>query len=135
MKPILVPLAISLVTSLSPAASLTGTWSYGSAETGGGELKLLDNSGVVRFQLTCYRGGPSYNSGFIEGEFKVQNRVGVFQSNEFGPCRLTFTFKGNKVTILQSGKDSDCGFGGHVYADGLYVRISKAAPKFERPGL
>jgi len=114
---------------------LTGTWSYGSVETGGGDLRCIEKNGLVRFQLNCNRGAPGYNQGFIEGEFKVLNGIGIYKTDEFGPCSLTFEFKGNTVKVTQSGKDSDCGFGANVYANGVYTRISRKIPKFERPGL
>jgi hypothetical protein len=37
-----------------------------------------------------------------------------------GVCEIRFRFEPGVVRVTQTGTDGQCGFGGNVYADGVY---------------
>jgi hypothetical protein len=112
--------------------SLTGTWEWGDAERGGGFLLVVDEPTQVRFQLQLWRGAPSYNMGFLEGQLSVKDGKATFSSREADmACDITFAFQGNKVVLRQTGSDAACGFGHAVAADGTYERTSRKKPVFQ----
>lgn len=119
---------------VSTPPSLTGSWSFGAAETGGGWLKTVQSGASVRFQLELSRGGPSYNSGFIEGEVVLAKGQGTFQPPGNAPCLLHFTFQRYQVVIQEQGSGGlhDCGFGNGVTATGTYQLDSPATPSFSK---
>lgn len=112
------------------AQDVTGTWSWSSDNESGGYLATIQTKSKVRFQLEIMRGAPSYNSGFIEGEFDLTGNSGVFQSTEFGSCEIKFDFQKTKVALTQPPEKTDCGFGYGVYPNGSYILSSHNKPKF-----
>ncbi len=63
------------------------------------------------------------NFGTAEGAATIVGDTAVYKSNEFGPCKITIKFvKPGVISVTQSGSDCDCGFGGHVYADGVFQK-------------
>ncbi len=121
---VLSPLAIS-------ADSLTGTWDRGDPEKGGGRLLTKHDGQRVRFQMECWRGAPSYNSGFVAGEFAVEAGKGTFEAKVVvGRCELHFAFSDQMVVIRYLNESTDCGFGYAVYANGKYRRTSRDEPSF-----
>ena len=122
MKTLLfISLAVLAATdSLAHAASVTGSWSWtGHAEDSGGFLSTIQTGRKVKFQLELQRGAPSYNSGFIEGEFELKGNKGVFFSAvDNHACEITLIFSPKHVVLSQSSDKDDCGFGYGVYADG-----------------
>lgn len=131
-------LGIVLVSALAIAApgaapiSHSGTWSLGGDfESPGGRLLTRDDGGEIAFQLECWRGAPSYNSGFIEGRFTLATRKGRFRSTEGGGnCDLEFRFSAAKVLVSYAGDARNCGFGYAVDAAGEYTRTSRKRPVF-----
>lgn len=113
---------------------VTGTWERGDFEKGGGLLLLVDDAGATRFQLQLWRGAPTYNMGWLEGQLKVKDAKASFVSREGGwTCRIDFVFSGTSATLRQvEGSDAECGFGHAVYADGTYVRKSRQKPVFQK---
>lgn len=112
------------------AKPVTGTWGWSGQDHAGGQL-LLDQQGEnVIFRLEAFRGGPSYNSGLIEGRFVLNDQQGVYESREYGECRLTFLFEDDAVRVKQQGSSASCGLGMGVYTDGRYRRQSATAPDF-----
>ncbi|MDB5801422.1 MAG: hypothetical protein JWL63_2361 [Rhodocyclales bacterium] len=96
-------------------------------------LKTLQQGNQVRFQLELQRGGPSYNSGWIEGEFKLIGSSGKFSGGIDGtekPCEITFRFYRRHVEIGQPGVAPSCNFGFNVYAVGKLTQKSKNNPDF-----
>ena len=86
---------------------------------------------MVRFQLELARGAPSYNSGWIEGEFNLRGDVGVFRrQTESGVCEIGFQFKSKQVTLRQMGEVEGCSFGANVYAHGVLLRTASTRPVF-----
>jgi hypothetical protein len=116
----------------APGHPLTGTWEWGSDETGGGVLRVIDDAKGTRFQLQLSRGAPTYNMGFLEGRLLVKDgRATHVRRNERFQCAIAFRFERETVVLTQSsGPDADCGFGHAVYADGTYRRTSRRTPAF-----
>ncbi len=117
-------------TSKLQAQTVTGTWSWSGENESGGSLQTIQTKNKVQFQLEIMRGAPSYNSGFIEGEFNLNGNTGAFQSTEFGLCEILFDFQKSKVALTQPSEKTDCGFGYGVYPDGSYILTSHTKPKF-----
>jgi hypothetical protein len=130
-RAILVGLA-SLMALGAGQPSYTGTWRLGGdPEKRGARLVTKHNAGEVEFQLECWRGAPSYNSGYIAGRVTLVRDKGTFRSaDESGTCELTFVFSDNKVVIEHVDGALECGFGGAVYANGQYRRTSRQVPRF-----
>lgn len=116
-----------LATTISPTHdSVTGAWS---SNIPGELLKTIQVGSNVRFELDLSSGAPAYNVGYIEGEFELHGKSGVFESAEYKKCKITFTFYPTKV-ILDSVSYIDCGFGHGVYAIGTFNLLSKEKPVF-----
>jgi hypothetical protein len=129
---ILSGLASLLLLAAAPAP-LTGTWSRGDPEHGGARLLTRPQSDGVAFQLECWRGAPSHNSGFFAGRLRVANGRGSFRSQEPGAaCEIEFLFSGEHVTLRYLGAASECGFGAGVDAQGTYHRTSREVPEFAK---
>jgi len=114
--------------------ALTGTWERGDVEKGGGLLLLVDEPGATRFQLQLWRGAPTYNTGWLEGELSVKDAKATVVSREGGgTCRIEFVFSASSAILRQvEGSDADCGFGHAVYADGTYIHKSRRKPVFQK---
>lgn len=126
----------ALVTAEQPdggnANNFTGTYILDLGnKAGGGKLMVIqipDNK--LQFDLECYRGAPSYNSGETSGAIAVKDATAIFQTREFGgECKIRFEFQKNGVVISQTGSDADCGFGFGVHCDGKYRLKSRKRPK------
>lgn len=86
-------LALMLMPLTSMAQSFTGSWEYHGPAESGMWLKTEQHGKNVRFQLELQRGAPSYNSGWIEGEFQLQGTEGVFSADaDSGRCEIRFQF-------------------------------------------
>jgi len=121
----------SLVSLPGAVDSFTGTWTRGDPEKGGGRLLVKHDGTELRFQMECWRGAPSYNSGFVEGELTLSNREGTFRSDSStGRCELRFVFSDDSVELRYVNESADCGFGHGVFANGVYARTSRDDPKF-----
>jgi len=123
--------AVAMTTHAAAAADASGTWEmHGPAESGAW-LKTRQSDRVVRFQLELTRGAPSYNSGWIEGEFNLSGDVGVFRrQTESGLCEIGFQFESKRVTLRQMGYVQGCSFGANVYAHGVLLRTASTQPVF-----
>lgn len=119
----------STVMAARPVA--TGTWQWNGPAESGMFLKTLQVGDKVRFQLEISRGAPSYNSGFVQGEFPLAGHRGTYATGEEGvECEITFTFHASSVELVQSAARGTCGFGGNVHADGVLSLKSRLAPTF-----
>lgn len=116
------------------AGSVTGSWDWNGSSKAGHWLKTIQSGSKVRFQLEISRGAPSYNSGFIEGEFELQGNSGVFSSvgvfslAKDGVCEITFIFQPKKVLLSEPPGKNDCGFGYGVNADRELTLRSRKKP-------
>jgi hypothetical protein len=73
----------------------------------------------------------SANIGEVEGEATIEGDTAVYSSEEFGNCKITIKFfKPGTIKVIQSGTDSECGFGRNVTANGTYKKVSGTKPKF-----
>jgi hypothetical protein len=123
-------LLLSIAVGTAYANGVTGSWEYKGPSESGMWLKTLETDRKVRFQLEMTRGAPSYNSGWIEGEFNLNGTSGVFRSSEHGDCEIAFKFMRSSVRIEEAEDKQQCGFGYNVYAVGTLARKSRSTPKF-----
>jgi hypothetical protein len=96
---------------------------------GGGKLK-------VGFDLIYPhldgQGNMTANTGEGGGEATITGDTAVYESNEYGPCKITIKFvTPGTIKVSQDGTDANCGFGFNVTADGTYKKVSNKKPKFE----
>ena len=102
-----------------------GTYSYKNSAGGGGVLTVREiTSGMLAFQLSISRGAPSYNSGYLSGEIVLKDGVAAYSDTEYESCVLTFEFEEEKIVIIQTEEQLNCGFGHAVYAVGEYFKKS-----------
>ncbi len=99
-----------------PQDADTRYWEWRGANEAGAWLQTEQENDVVRFSLEVNRGGPSFNSGAVSGEFYLRHHIGIFRTEELPECTLVFAFVGDAVQIEQLGRDYTCGFGFGVVA-------------------
>jgi hypothetical protein len=77
--------------------------------------------------------GPS-GLGDLEGTAPMPDMKAEYFSHEFSDkgCTLTLEFHPNRLEVLQTGDDVDCGFGHNVDASGTYLRVSAGTKCSER---
>ncbi len=126
-----------------PAAEVNGTFRHsftgkkfkGSSSdikiwaVGGGKLK-------VGFDLIYPhldgQGNLTANTGTGVGEATITGDTAVYESNEYGPCKITIKFvTPGTIKVSQDGTDANCGFGFNVTADGTYKKVGSKKPKFD----
>lgn len=112
------------------AGTVTGTWSWTGPNDSGRWLRTIQSKNTVRFQLELARGGPSYNTGFIEGEFELRGNKGTFRSPEYSGCEIGFVFEEKRAVLSDDSGNFTCGFGNAVSADGEYPLQSREIPSF-----
>lgn len=110
----------------------TGSWedTEPGPEGSGMWLDTEQVSNTVKFQLEIANGAPSYNTGWIAGEFELEGNVGHFREkmSSTALCQISFYFTAQQVEVRQGG-DLECGFGYGVVAGGVLTRTSKDLPK------
>lgn len=113
----------------------TGTYILTRENGSGCILKMLEQPTdkpfrQLDFELLCMRGDPSYNSGYAMATiFMADNKAVYFiQYDGAIPCSIIFEFQESAVQVEQIGTWSDCGFGGSVYANGIYELKDHAPP-------
>lgn len=75
----------------------------------------------------------SANMGTLDGEATIIGDTAVYDSSEFGACKITIRFvKPGTIKVSQDSTDGDCGFGHNVMSDGTYHKVSGKKPKFEQ---
>jgi len=98
---------------------------------GGGKLKIAFDL-LYPYTLNNENGPLSANLGSISGEASIKGDIAIFESDEFGPCKITIKFvRPGEVRVTQNGTDADCGFGHNVTSQGTYRKVSGKKPKFE----
>ena len=76
------------------------------------------------------KGDLMANTGELDGMATINGDTAVYESSEFGQCKITLKFaKPGVLLVTQQGSDADCGFGHNVMADGTYRKVSSAKPK------
>lgn len=125
------------------AAEVNGTFrSYfsGKFKSSYNEVRILAlGSGKLRvaFELTYPfidgTGGLMANEGAADGTATIEGDTAIFSPDENGECKITIKFvRRGTIEVAQLGTDSECGFGFNVNADGAYIKLSNAKPKFEQ---
>lgn len=66
----------------------------------------------------------------IDGHMIIQGQIGRFMSDDL-QCKITFKFTKNIVVVTQD-EGGDCGFGGNIYADGIYKLKNSMKPEFNK---
>ena len=96
---------------------------------GGGKLRIAFS---LIYPIELPNGEKTANLGEIEGEASIKGDTAIFQSDEFGPCKITIKFvRAGTIKVTQEGSDSDCGFGHNVFSNGTYKKVSGKKPTFE----
>lgn len=97
-------------------------------------VKLLSDSRIVITLFVC-KGAPSYNAGTLWDTLIVKGNVAVYLPEDDSTCRITFTFKRQKIIVSQVQADLNfgCGFGHGVFAFGEWLKISDEIPLIQDP--
>ncbi len=96
---------------------------------GGGKLKFAFD---LIYPYTLKNGEVSVNMGGLSGEVDIKGDTAVYQSDEYGACKITIKFvRPGEVKVTQDGSDGTCGFGHNVTSQGTYRKVSSKKPKFE----
>ena len=81
----------------------------------------------ITIELYCNRGPPSYNSGYIMDTLLAYENLAVY-SSDHGDCAIILEFSEASVSLTQIGQPGDCGFGGGVFAHGIYDLVNERNP-------
>ena len=118
-----------------PLPTLTGTYAYSFGdEAGSGELKVMQESPTkITIVVDAVTGAPSYNMATIEKTtLTLKGNKAVYKNDDFGTCKLLFTFGENTVRVDYVEGAYECGFGHNASASGSFVRINASKPTFEK---
>lgn len=121
-------------TPTKPLPNLTGTYAYSFGEEGGsGSLKVVQiNPTKITISVDAVTGAPAYNMATIgKTTLTLKGNKAVYKNEEFGACKLLFTFGENTVRVDYLDGAYECGFGHNASASGSYVRINASNPTFE----
>ena len=98
------------------------------AALGGGKIRLAMD---LMYPYLLGDGARSANLGELDGEASISGDTAVYESTEFGRCRILIRFlRPGVIDVKQEGSDADCGFGHNVLATGTYRKVSSRKPKF-----
>ncbi len=124
-----------------PASEVNGTFRKnfnGRFRSSSNEIKILALGGGklhIAFDLLypyVVNGEVSANMGYLDGRAAIKGDIAVYESNEFGPCKITIKFvRRGTIRVTQDGTDADCGFGHNVMSDGTYRKVSGRKPVFD----
>ena len=96
---------------------------------GGGKLRVAMD---LVYPYTMRNGEISVNMGTLDAEASISGDTSVYESSEFGPCRITIKFlRPGRIKVVQDGTDADCGFGHNVFSQGNYRKVSGKKPNFD----
>jgi hypothetical protein len=108
--------------SASASRSVVSVAFDGTYESPSGKIVVRAlNDHALKVSIHLQRGT---SSGVAEGTARLEGVVATYTSSEFGPCSIRMTFVGPVVTVTQTGRDFECGFGHGVWANGTYTRTS-----------
>ena len=113
------------------AAQANGVYRYYKSEFR--ILALGQNKLKVQFDGIYMTMSGNPNMGSASGEAIIDGNVATFKPANTEHCEITLVFLPNKLRVVQSGSDAECGFGHNVYATGTYRKIRNGKPKFESP--
>ncbi|MEO6655995.1 MAG: hypothetical protein ABIO36_07910 [Pyrinomonadaceae bacterium] len=96
---------------------------------GAGKLRIAMD---LVYPYRLQNGEMMANMGQLDGEALIKGDTAVYDSSEFGPCKITIKFvKPGTIKVSQEGTDGGCGFGHNVSSDGIYRKVSSRKPKFD----
>ncbi len=96
---------------------------------GGGKIRVAMD---LVYPYTVRNGEQSVNMGSLDSEALIAGDTAIYDSDEFGACKITIKFiRPGTTKVTQYGSDSNCGFGHNVFATGTYTKISSKTPTFE----
>jgi hypothetical protein len=117
-----------------PLPDLTGTYYYSFGEDeGSGEVRVVQTSPTkITIAVEAITGAPGYNMASVEKTvLRLKGNKAVYANDDFGKCRLLFTFGENTVRVDYLDGAYECGFGHNASASGSYVRTNASKPTFE----
>ncbi len=96
---------------------------------GGGKLRIAFS---LIYPIELPNGEKTANMSELDGEASIKGDTAVYESDEFGPCKITIKFvRAGIIKVTQTGSDADCGFGHNVFSNGTYKKVSSKKPTFE----
>ena len=137
MKRFLSISAIVIAAAFSVAAQkqiVTAAQANGIYRDQGSEFRILALGGnklKVRFEGQYMTRAGYPNMGYAMGEATIDGNIASFVPPDTRLCEIVLVFLKNKLKVMQSGSDSDCGFGHNVLATGTYRKVKSGKPKFE----
>ena len=133
------PLMFGVVIAAALCASaqkqtVTAAQANGIYRDHGSEFRILalgQNKLKVRFEGQYMTRAGYPNMGYAMGEATIDGNIASFVPPDTHGCEIVQVFLKNKLKVMQSGSDSDCGFGHNVLATGTYRKVKSGKPKFE----
>lgn len=118
---------------VKPLPDLTGTYTYSFGdEDASGEILVQQNGSKLLIALSAVTSGPAYNQAIIDlTTLTLKGNKAVYTTNEYGACKIQFTFSQNALRVDHLNDAYDCGFGNRATATGGYIRTSTSKPAFE----
>jgi hypothetical protein len=115
----------------------TGTYAYSLGKNSGSGMMYVQQggSGNLVVSILATRGAPSYNQAILDKvTFKMTGNEAIYESTEFGKCKLKATFSNNAASIIYLEDAFDCGFGNAASVVGSYFKTDSKPPKFPKLG-
>jgi hypothetical protein len=115
--------------------TVTGSYAYSFGKDGNtGSLYVQQvNKEKIIVEMQSIKGPPSYNQAAIEKtSLKLVNNEAIYETKEFGNCKLKISFFEGGANIIYLDNAYDCGFGNGASVVGNYLKYENKAPKFEK---
>lgn len=119
---------------VKPLGNLTGTYTYSfGKDAGSGQLQIVqNNAGSITIAFDCVNGPPAYNMALINKTIvKLNGNQAVYETKEYGNCKIRLVFDANIVQVDYVGEAYDCGFGNAASVVGNYIKTNSSKPVFE----
>ena len=124
-----------------PAAEVNGTFRHsftGKYKGSSSEIKIWAQGGGklhvgmdLIYPYTMQNGDLMANVGQLAGKASINRDTAVYESAEFGTCKITIKFvRPGTIKVSEEESGGGCGFGHNVTAAGTYVKVSSRKPKF-----
>jgi hypothetical protein len=102
--------------------AIEGTYEMRQADMSGTLVITQSEATHVRIDLELVNQKTS-RLGVLEGQvLELRNGIAVYQSNSFGPCKVTLWFLGDSVRVEEDPGQQQCGFGVGITASGSYLK-------------
>lgn len=137
MNKLLFAAGILLATSLTSAAQkqvVTAAQANGIYRDGNSEFRIValgDHKLKVRFEGQYLTRSGYPNMGYAMGEAIIDGNIATFTPPATEGCEIMLIFLKNKLKVMQTGSDGECGFGHNVMATGNYRKVKSGKPKLE----